>query len=75
MFPAQQHIADYLKDLADREMEDWKLIIVGIPRTGQRLVDRVGRLNALLYLVQPFRAERISSRPSQTSRPSRVSAS
>jgi hypothetical protein len=33
------HIADYLKDLADRELEDRKLIIVGIPRTGQRLVD------------------------------------
>lgn len=33
------YLADYLKDLADRELADRKLIIVGIPRTGQILVD------------------------------------
>jgi hypothetical protein len=35
----QTYLADYLKDLADREQFDRKLIIVGIPQTGQTLVD------------------------------------
>jgi hypothetical protein len=35
----QAYLADYLKDLADRELPDRKLIIVGIPQTGQVLVD------------------------------------
>jgi hypothetical protein len=35
----RQYLADYLKDLADREDPQRKLIIVGIPRTGQMLVD------------------------------------
>ena len=35
----KKYLADYLKDLADRELVDRKLIIVGIPRTGQMLVN------------------------------------
>jgi hypothetical protein len=32
-------LVDYLKFLADSELEDRKLVIAGIPRTGERLVD------------------------------------
>jgi hypothetical protein len=35
----RQDITDYLKYLADNEFEDRKLVIVGIPQTGKRLVE------------------------------------
>jgi uncharacterized protein DUF4062/TIR domain-containing protein len=35
----RRELADYLKVLADTEPEDRKLVIVGIPGTGQRLVE------------------------------------
>ncbi|HEU0087651.1 MAG TPA: DUF4062 domain-containing protein [Pseudonocardiaceae bacterium] len=37
--PQRRELADYLKLLADTERPDRKLVIVGIPGTGQRLVD------------------------------------
>jgi TIR domain/ATPase family associated with various cellular activities (AAA) len=35
----RKKLVDYLKDLADEELEDRKLVIVGIPRTGKKLVN------------------------------------
>lgn len=63
----KKKISDYLKYLADTETEDKKLIIIGIPNTGNKLIsfgyDLAGRIDIFeLFKVQNTKIEELISK-------------